>query len=59
MNKRKKDKITNNDLQNTAQETKDHATRTPLKARVISGAPKDHHFLWTTRYVDYILQEAF
>ena len=45
MNKRKKDKITNNDLQNTAQETKDHATRTPLKAGVISGAPEDHHFL--------------
>jgi hypothetical protein len=26
---------------------------------VISGAPEDHHILWTTRYVDYILQEAF
>jgi hypothetical protein len=26
-----KDKITNNDLQNTAQKTKDRATRTPLK----------------------------
>ena len=28
---RKKDKMTNNDLQNTIQKTKDWATRTPLK----------------------------
>ena len=28
---RKKDKRTNNDLQNVTQETKDRATRTPLK----------------------------
>jgi hypothetical protein len=29
---RKRHKGTNNDLQNTAQKTKDRATRTPLKA---------------------------
>ena len=29
--KKKKDKRTNNDLQNTTQKTKDRATRTPLK----------------------------
>jgi hypothetical protein len=31
MNKGKKDKRTNNDLQNTTQKTKDQGTRTPLK----------------------------
>jgi hypothetical protein len=31
---------TNNDLQNTAQKTKDRATRTPLKTGVNSGAPE-------------------
>ena len=32
----KKDKRTNNDLQNTTQKTKDRATRTPLKPGVNS-----------------------
>ena len=32
MAKKKKNKRTNNDLQNTAQKTKDRVTRTPLKA---------------------------
>ena len=40
MAKRKKDKRTNNDLQNTAQKTKDRATRTPLKPGVNSHAPE-------------------
>jgi hypothetical protein len=31
MTKKKKDKRTNNDLQNITQKTKDRATRTPLK----------------------------
>jgi len=31
MTKRKTDKRTNNDLQNTTQKTKDRATRAPLK----------------------------
>ena len=31
MDKRKKDKRTNNNVQNTTQKTKDQATRTPLK----------------------------
>jgi hypothetical protein len=38
MAKRKKDKRTNNDLQNITQETKDRVTRTPLKTGVSSGA---------------------
>jgi len=40
MVKRKKDKRTNNDLQNTTQKTKDRATRTPLKPGMNSGAPE-------------------
>ena len=32
MTKMKKDKWTNNDIQNTTQKTKDRSTRTPLKA---------------------------
>ena len=31
MTRRKKDKKTNNDLQNTTQNTKDRSTQTPLK----------------------------
>jgi len=34
---KKKDKRTNNDLQNTTQKTKDRATRTPLKTEVEGG----------------------
>ena len=37
---KKKNKWTNNDLQNTTQKTKDWATRTPLKTGVTSGAPE-------------------
>ena len=35
----KKDKRTNNDLQNTIQKTKERVTRTPLKPWVNFGAP--------------------
>jgi len=38
MAKKKKDKRSNNDLQNTTQKTKDRITRTPLKAGVNSSA---------------------
>ena len=38
-NQQKKDKRTNNDLQNTIQKTKDRVTRTPLKPWVNFGAP--------------------
>ena len=38
--KKKKDKRTNNDLQNTTHKTKDHVTRTPPKTGVNSGAPE-------------------
>ena len=37
---KKKNKWTNNDLQNTTQKTIDWATRTPLKTGVTSGAPE-------------------
>jgi hypothetical protein len=37
MAKKKKDKRTNNDLQNITQKTKDRATRSPIKT---GGAPK-------------------
>jgi hypothetical protein len=40
MAKRKKDKRTNNDLQNFTHKTKDRVTRTPLKIGVNSGAPE-------------------
>ena len=36
---KKKDKRTNNDLQNITQKSKDRVTRTSLKAGVTSGAP--------------------
>jgi hypothetical protein len=38
--KKRKDKKTNNDLQNTPQKTKDWATQTPKKMGMISGAPE-------------------
>jgi hypothetical protein len=38
--KSKKDKRTNNDLQNTTQKTNDRATRTPQKPGMISGLPE-------------------
>jgi hypothetical protein len=37
---KKKYKRTNNDLQNSAQKTKDRVTRTPRKSEVNSGAPE-------------------
>jgi len=37
---KKKDKKTNNDLQNTTHNTKDRAIRTPLKTGVNSCAPE-------------------
>jgi hypothetical protein len=37
---KKKDKMTNEDLQNTTQKTKNRATRTPKKPGVNSGAPE-------------------
>jgi hypothetical protein len=37
---KKKDKRTNNDLQNTTHKPKDRATRTPLKTGVNLGAPE-------------------
>jgi len=37
---KKKDKRTNDDLQNTTQETKDRATQTPLKPGMNLGAPE-------------------
>jgi hypothetical protein len=36
---KKKNKRTNNDMQNIAHKTKDRVTRTPLKAEVDSSAP--------------------
>jgi hypothetical protein len=36
---KKKDKLTNNDLQNTTHKTKDRHTRTALKTGVNPGAP--------------------
>ena len=36
----KREKKTNNDLQNTTQKTKDRAARTPLKTGVNSCAPE-------------------
>ena len=36
----KKDKRTNNDLQNIAQKSKDQEKQTPLKTGVNSGAPE-------------------
>jgi len=42
MAKRKKDKRTNNNLQNTTEKTKDRATRTSLKTGVSSDAPKGY-----------------
>jgi len=33
-------KMTNNDLQNTTQKTKDYSTRTPKNVYVNSGAPE-------------------
>ena len=36
----KKDKRTNNDLQNITHKTKDRVTRTPLKQGMDSGAPE-------------------
>jgi len=36
----KKDKRTNNDLENTTQKAKDRATRTTLTPEVNSGAPE-------------------
>jgi hypothetical protein len=38
--KKKKDKRTNYDLENTTQKSKDSATQTPLNTGVNSGAPK-------------------
>jgi hypothetical protein len=38
--KSKKDKRTNNDLQNTTQKTNDLGTRTPQKPGIISGVPE-------------------
>jgi hypothetical protein len=40
MAKNKKDKKTNNDLQNTTQKTEDQGTRTPLKTGVNSCVPE-------------------
>jgi hypothetical protein len=37
---KKKDKRTNNDIQNITQKTKDRATRASLKTRLNSGAPE-------------------
>ena len=37
---KKRDKKTNNDLQNITHKTKDRVTRTPLKPGVNSGAPE-------------------
>ena len=37
---KKKDKRTNNDIQNITQKTKDRTTRAPLKTRLNSGAPE-------------------
>jgi len=37
---KKKDKRTNNDLQNITNKTKDRVTRTPLKPGANSGAPE-------------------
>jgi len=39
--KRKKDKGTNNDLQNITQKTKDRVMQTPLKPNVNAGAPEE------------------
>ena len=39
---KKKDKRTNNDLQNTSQKTKDRATQIPLKSGMNTGAPEGY-----------------
>ena len=39
-NQQKRDKVTNNDLKNTTQKTKDRVSRTPLKHVLKSGAPE-------------------
>ena len=46
MDKRKKYKRTNNDLQNTTQKTKDRATRTPLKPKVIQNGKQFLLHMW-------------
>ena len=38
MTKKKKDKRTNNDLQNNTQKSKDHATRAPQKPELNTSA---------------------
>jgi len=38
--KKKKDKRTNNDLQNITHKTKDRVTRIPLRTGINSGAPE-------------------
>jgi len=43
MDKRKKNILTNNNLQNTGQKTKDRATRTPLNPGMNSCAPELLH----------------
>jgi hypothetical protein len=40
MAKKKKDKMTKNDLQNITQKIKNRVTRTPLKTGVNSGVPE-------------------
>jgi hypothetical protein len=40
MAKKKKDKMTKNDLQNITQKIKDRVTRTPLKTGANSGVPE-------------------
>ena len=50
---KKKDKRTNNDLQNITQKSKDRAPQTPVKTEVNSGAPEG--LAVPAPYVTYIL----